>query len=237
MRRLTLLFSVLALGACDSRTTSTSPSRTASARTPDALGALPAPDPVARWKGQAIALFPAEVAASIANERVDRVDTRPDAGGDGVRHLWPSARVIEYAGMKVPRKTVMALKGLRSGMTRERFDSRFFTVLDDAQRRQFEAQVDARTAQGDQTPEQAAQVKGLAVSLLRTTPAQAIEHVGDAAAWEPGKQGGHLHVLIGQSQFTIEADVSDDPDANREAAITAVRAVMERMEQYTGLTP
>lgn len=181
----------------------------------------------ADWRGRLDQLLTPALAAQIAQRPVGEAETR--VLGDALRYRWPSSRTSEYAGMKIARKDLVGLSGLRSDVTLESFHARFFAEVGDEQRRALDRQIEIQAAKRGLDAERTAMTQGLASSLLEKSPAEPVPDLGDAAAWIVGKNGQSLQLLHNGSLITIEVELSDDVERNKTAAVALARALLARL--------
>lgn len=189
--------------------------------------AVPQGPSFADWNGRLDQLLTPALAAQIAQRPIEQAEVR--TLGDALRYRWPSTRTGEYAGVKIPKKDVIGLSGLRRDVTPESFHDRFFAEVTDEQRRALDEQVRVQAAKRGLDAGQTAMTQGLAASLLEKDPAEAVPGLGDAAAWVIGKHGQNLYLLHNGSLITIEVDLGDDAERNRTAAVELARQLLARL--------
>lgn len=179
------------------------------------------------WHDRPERLLTPALAARIAQRPIEEAEIR--TLGDALRYRWPSSRTRQYAGMKIPKKDVIGLSGLRSGVTLDSFHARFFAEVTDEQRRALEDQIRIQAAKRGLDAGQTAMTRGLAESLLEKDPVEAVLDLGDAAAWSVGKHGQNLYLLHNGNLLTIEVDLSDEADRNRTVAVALARELLARL--------
>lgn len=181
----------------------------------------------ADWHDRFDQLLTPALAARIAQRPIEEAEIR--TLGDALRYRWPSSRTSQYAGMKIPKKDVVGLSGLRRDVTLESFHARFFAEITDEQRRALNEQIRIQAARRGLDAGQTAMTHGMAESLIEKNPVEAVPDLGDAAAWSAGKHGQNLYLLHNGSLITVEVDLSDDAERNRTAAVALARDLLARL--------
>lgn len=194
---------------------------------PTAAANPPAAGPsLSDWRGRLDQLLPV---AEIAERTGMPPDVAPDsARADQIRYRWDAGRTFEYAGTRLKRQSLVSLGPIRTGSGAEEFAALHFSVSDERQRARLQDEVARQAGRRNLDERSTAAAHQLADAFARREPAERIDGLGDAAAWATGGGDPTLYVLIGSSSVALVVNVSDDPAANRDAAVALARRVVER---------
>ena len=178
------------------------------------------------WRGRLDQLLSAADIAELAGMPPN---VTPDsARADHVRYRWDAGRTFVYAGTRVKKRSMVSLGPIRTGNGAEDFAALHFTLPDERHRTRLKDEVARQAARRNLDEHSTAAAHQLADAFARREPAERIEGLGDAAAWATGGGDPTLYVLIGGSTVALGVNVSDDPAANRSAAVALARRVVER---------
>ena len=92
------------------------------------------------------------------------------------------------------------------------------------------AEIDKKIAAGEISSEHESLGKDFAAGMLNKIDGTAVDGLGDAAAWGGVGRFKTLDVLVGDVQFSVLADSSNEEDGRREASAAVARALLEHCD-------
>ena len=195
---------------------------------PGQAAAQPEGPSFAPWKDRLDELLTLELAAEVAGLPASAAEKDYIDGLPQIAYAWPSERKQEYAGMQLAKKNRVSIGHIQTGVTPALFRSRFVaaTAADEAR---LDQEVDRQVAEGRMDAKKAGQVRDLASALGEVSPSEEVPGLGDVAVWETGEHEQVLYLLVNGSSLRITVDLSDDPNANRDASIALARRLIDRL--------
>ncbi|MBW8366974.1 MAG: hypothetical protein K0M70_03845 [Arenimonas sp.] len=180
------------------------------------------------WKNRLDELLTLELAAEAAGLPAAAAEKDYIDGLPQIAYTWPSDRKEAYGGMQLSKKNRVSIANIQTGVTPEFFRSRF-RAASETELAQVDKEADRQAAERGLDKPQAADVSDLAAALSAVSPSEELTGVGDLAVWETGEHEQVLYVLFNGSSLRMTVDISDDPDANRAAAVALARRLIQRL--------
>lgn len=151
-------------------------------------------------------------------------------------YTWASDRTLtmSVSGMEIstPMPNTISLGGIESYTESDYYDSEKNNPVKRFQRFHHnlteEEWAKAKAAMNENMKDESETTRKIANKLLGAANAriafETVEDIGDAAAWNI--KAKELDVLIGETEFSVTADISDDKKKNKAAASELAQAVL-----------
>ena len=196
---------------------------------PAAAGRSPATGPsIGTWSDRLDELLTLELAAEAAGLPAAAAEKDYIEGLPQIAYAWPSDRKQTYAGMQLARKNRVSLANIETGLTPESFRSRFRAASGTGPA-PSDREAGRPAAQPAPDDPQAMAVIDPATAPGTVPPRQELAGVGDVAVWEASEHEHVLYVLFNGSSLRITVDISDDPEANRDAAVALAQRLIQQL--------
>ena len=190
---------------------------------------------IADYAQRACELFTTDLVAGVYADLPDDVKTEETAATRSCQHSWPGDRTqVIKAGnmeMELPLHNRVGISWIEKKKDIDGAEAWFrhvYRTLSEEEKAATIAALDKELEKqaAGLSDDQKALAGSFGRGMINASRYEIVEGVGTVAAWDAGPRGYTLKVLDGDTEFGIEADISEDGSVDRDLASALARAVI-----------